>query len=445
MVEHEGSDSEYFGFGESKRNPEDLQFEAVEFPTDPYDRLGNILGGVINMAPKSLLMYAFPHDEAYADPDELTQIFNQHSNGTSFENFRKAYISDYMRHSLEGAGLVAQALELQEGDVPSLVGYALTEAGEVYGKRSAALALQLEGRYPDIDIYSIFGATASSSESGLRAPYIRARILLDIAAGREDIAPFVSVSSSYRTLEALKENGLVDFSREKLDRARIRYRRTEVPLENISYLGQMSDLKDAAIKACERFFYQGRVVTSETLAQDLYPQFKESWKQENIKRALSPIFEDLVNARYVEGIRESWNVRSRLTSKGARVVTEFLDPLIGLLSDDPQAVDYIDSQVIPEVDERILTYVPLALERYYPHSRVATREKMKEAEAYILDAFAHRGETVTLKELAQELNVSYDSLLKRAMDLVKKGQLVQEKNKARGKPDTYRVPPSEDS
>jgi DNA-binding PadR family transcriptional regulator len=431
-------ESEYFGSGEPKRRPEDLNFQEVQFPSDPYDRLGHILGGVINMAPKSILVYSFPMEEPYETVQKLTETFHEYAFETPFENIRRAIIQDYYEHSLQGAGLVAKAVDVQRADVEVPVGYALTEAGKIYGKRAAALALRLEGTYPDIDIYQIFGATASTSEKGLRAPYIRARILLNIAAGAEDPLSFISVSSSYRTLEALQETGVIRFSRERLDRASKTYKRGDASFEDLSK-AKMSELKTAALKTCEVFFQQGKIVTSESLAREIYPQFEKSWKLPSVKQVLGPILIQLEEAGYMHRITERWSVRSTLTEKGRIVLEEFIYPLLGLLSDDPDAIDYIDTQILPDVHQNILTYVPLALNRYYPHSRQAARERMIRADDYILDAIATRGDTVSVKQIAKELNVPYDSLFKRVIGLVNSGKLIQEKNKSRGKPDTYRI------
>src|SRR6266849_10984775 len=111
------------------------------FPTDPLERVGNILTAY-NASAKAITQLIVTR--APATRLELSKRFEEVVAGTELEETDSYNVNKYCFHSLCPLGLVAEETMPVYHRHPYTITYALTEAGARYGQPAAAAFLTFE-------------------------------------------------------------------------------------------------------------------------------------------------------------------------------------------------------------------------------------------------------------------------------------------------------------
>lgn len=367
----------------------------VGFPTNPMERMELILGAAVNLPPKPILLLLLPQIEEYTETQDLAKHFRDVVTGsdTPFDHMNASRVEQFFRQSLEGIGMVTRALELESGSVPELIGYSITEAGEMYGRRAAALSIAFEQNNPDFRIYRIFGQTATARDE-MRAPYLRAMILMDLykhsnEQGRlvRDFTrkhPDVAINTFEYTYKWLETMGIIQLKKTEGNTHQV-YRQTgEVNLNtlNLTYFGFIVG------NACESLSAQNTVITIDQLVAYLKPEHRtRSNSDEGFVGYIYKALHELRKNGYLTSMKTSWveQVSATLIPEAEVVVTEFLHPLLALLSDDTQVIEWIDSQVSPDVRSHLPQYARDQIAAYYPDSPGFLRDYMRRVDSTIIE------------------------------------------------------------
>lgn len=382
------------------------KIEHKEFPIDPFDRMDRILGGAINMGPKSVLMMLLPNFGGYISTGDLGDRFRQVIGNSDpyFSSVRNDVLAAYCDQSLNSVGLVAKIYKASPTD--SAYGFSLTEAGDKYGKRSAALALKFEFDNPDISLYSIFGQTATTSKKDHRAPGLRARILIELnnsgntaidiptlaqrlGQNIETVTQALKILEDQACLEKQSGGSIYQFAKDNVDKtpAYKRYPR----------------LSEAIYKIIQDVRKQKGFLSLEELITKVISQYEGTWNKKNLINAIRLIMNDFVrqgvfleNKSGKKGSTNFYNI----SQKGSLIVNNFLNPLYLLMIDDVTFTESFDRQVVEIVEKNLEAYAKASVRRYSPYSKGQARKEKGDIITKIVELLTIFGQSgATMKDI----------------------------------------------
>lgn len=187
--------------------------KTVEFQKDPEERFSRILN-IINTENKAFTVGFLLNNKIWRTTDDLERI----AKGFVFPMFKPPKASQYQSYCTQTfipIGVVAEEKIIVKGRTNPVAHYRLTEDGEKYAKPIARFALKTAVE-TGISMSEIFGAT--NSRGGTRAPYNRAKIILELqeqgslSEAELEYKLALNHSTARNNLLALKEKGLVNYT-----------------------------------------------------------------------------------------------------------------------------------------------------------------------------------------------------------------------------------------
>lgn len=415
-----------------------INWEASQFPEEPWERTGLLLNSAINLGPKSTLLMLLPGEGEYLPIEDMGRSFRQAVGGseTFYDKLPPSVVAQFCRESLEDIGMVARAVGVTHSTEQVIAGYGLTPAGEKYGVRAAALALDFEYNHEDISIYEIFGQTSGPSKTDARAPMLRAQLMMKLYASNSRWAPMKEVqkltddSSVWLplTLESLVRSGVVerDMARRPV---RTAYSQGERPLTDVTPVLHRVRLTEEIVRILPQLLEGDRAVTTELLSSRLIALFPERNHVGDFRGEISKVMNELTLAKYLQKNLDrpaNKEVSYRLTPKGGVAVTQFINPLFMVMQDNPEFTVAVDSQVVSEVRAHLPMYAKEAVRRYYPLSRAAKIEHMKELDTAITTRVGSAGTNgISIRELMELTGDKRQTIINRLNRKIKSGNILR--------------------
>ncbi|MBI2025923.1 MAG: helix-turn-helix transcriptional regulator [Candidatus Levybacteria bacterium] len=403
-----------------------------EFPTNPRGRLSALLGA-FNGTPKAVTFLLIPQVGAIIQQD-LANKFIETFSGTPLEEFDPITTWSYMDTTLLPIGLVTERVEIgPNGYLMREVAFERTPAGEKYGVPAATLALDFEKRH-EISLRKILGKTASPSKDKVKAPFVRASILLFLAERqtplrRQDIIDELGFNSSVvsAALESLGKNGLVNYSSvSRSEKGIVGYE--IVPEADIPSSNRPRPFTDNIISICQRLSYFGVPFTTYQVRQLMDETELGRWTSEYalgnfIKKVLSYLTRMgyLRRTQFKGGEKYS---DAMISPDGRVLVDEFLKPLVALVEDKPEA-DAIRQNVVPAVTGDFTGYARNSAELYYPYS---TSKRMDENATDFVNIMnlIKSGKGISVREISEALQLERSTVINHIRTMQRLYSLVYE-------------------
>ncbi|MBW7960593.1 hypothetical protein H3C65_03840 [Patescibacteria group bacterium] len=422
------------------------KIEHKEFPIDPFDRMDRILGGAINMGPKSVLMMLLPNFGGYISTRDLGDRFRQVIGNSDpyFSSVRNDVLAAYCDQSLNSVGLVAKIYKASPTD--SAYGFSLTEAGDKYGKRSAALALKFEFDNSDISLYSIIGQTATTSKKDHRAPGLRARILIELnnsgntaidiptlaqRLGRniETVTQALKILEDQDCLKKQSGGSIYQFAKDNVDKTPV-YKR-------------YSKLSEAIYKFIQEVRNKKDFLSLEELISEVSPQFEGTWNKTNLINAIRLIMNDFVrqgvfleNKSGKKGSTNFYNI----SQKGSLIVNNFLNPLYLLMIDDVTITESFDRQVVEIVEKNLKAYAEAAVRRYSPYSKGQARKEKGGIITKIVELLTKFGKSgATMEDIIEAIGCSKRKTISKYLEIMEQEDYIEIMKTANPKEYRYRI------
>jgi len=423
------------------------------FPTDPMERVGTILSGAINSGPKSILTLLLPHG-GYISTQDLANLFRKAVAGsdTTFDTIDDISIARYCEHSLESVGLVARIFKANPGADEPPLGFALTDVGEKYGKRAAAIALQFEKNHPieidaknrpieknqlGISIYSIFGQTATNTKevqkNDKRAPTLRAKLLFYLYEHTEDpismpmlrnAFPDYDQVSIYNALRGMGKYGIVEGNSLE-GKHNVPYTQTGKSLET-GFKSEQKKLSVLVIKAIDSISKADDLITVEGIAKLLYPTQQKGRDKNDFNDDIAKIIKELYEFGYIKTDTAPY-INYSLSERGKIVITELIQPLLLLMQDNADFINDFDQTTLRKVDDDFKSYARVGVRNYYPYSQGYKRKFMLEyVDGRILAGLSTaKGLGLNRNEICQTTGTSIASLPRRLNRLMQQGLIMR--------------------
>ncbi len=351
------------------------KIRSAEFPTNPTDRLSVLLSS-FNGTTKAIAFLSIPAIEGISRKD-LARGFSDAVSGTPMEHLGTIAAWSYMDRTLVPAGLVAEGtVANQHGDMQQETYLTRTEEGERYGVPVAVLALDFENRH-QVSLRKILGKTASPSKDRVRAPFVRASILLllsqrQLPLRRQDIIEELGFTPSVASaaLESLASNGLIEYaSVSRSKRGIVTYAinsGVEPPSSN-----RTRPSIDNIIAICQTLSMTGIPFSGNQIEDALSEAELSRWNSKHaLKNFIQKVLSDLARTGYLRRTEFKGGEKysnAVITSEGLIVVDEFLKPMVALVEDKPEA-DIMRLQFVPTILADLQSYARNSAELYYPYS-----------------------------------------------------------------------------
>ncbi len=413
-----------------------IEWEQSGFPTNPWERTGLLLNSAINLGPKSVIIMMLPGEGEYLPIEEMGRSFRNIVRGsdTYYDSLSPSVVAQFCRESLADIGMVARAVDVTHATESVVVGYGLTRAGEIYGRRAAALALDFEYEHPDISIYTTVGQTSTSSNNDFRAPMHRSQLLLELYKRNSRWSPMAEIQSfsSYLAgdlppaLDVLVKNGMVERDKEEKPH-RAAYVMGSEQMVEVPAIRHRVRITEDLVHAVPDVLKEHGYVTADLMSRKLQPGYIDTLDPQVLKDEVSRILHILSEKKYLmKNMERVANdpVLYKLTKSGATVVTQLIHPLYMVMQDNREFIQTVDTQVVSEVRARLPEYAREAVRRYYPHSRAAQIQRMKELDGEIMKMLDISGpDGVSIRDLELMAGEHTQSVVNRLNRKIRSGAI----------------------
>ena len=393
------------------------QVRFREFPTNPLDRLSVLLGS-FNGSPKAIAFLLTPTEGGISQKNLLKE-FSDAVSGTPMEQIYPLTMWGYMDGTLVPAGLVAERMVINQSvAMKQETFFTRTGAGEKYGVPAAALTLDFENRH-QVSLIKILGQTATPSKDRVRAPFVRASILLllserQLSLRRQDIIEELGFNQSVATaaLESLDNNGLIEYS--SVSRSKRRMVTYEINSgAELRSSQKARSLTDNIIAICQKLSMNEISFSSNQIEDALGEEELKRWKSNHaLKNFIQKVLSNLTRTGYLRRTEfkggEKYSNAS-INQNGTVVVNEFLKPLVSIVQDEPQADD-IRQKLVPLVLGDLNTYARNSAEFYYPHSTSKRSEDGLTDFANIM-AIIEKSNGISIRELSETLGLVRNTVI----------------------------------
>lgn len=397
--------------------------ESGEFPTDRMERLGAVLS-VVHAGPKSYLLRALPENGDLADLSDLSAMMASVVKQTNFKYSINTLrlVQDYLEQSLVNIGMVVKVLNVEAAGHQIPVAYGLTQAGIRYGIPAASMALVFEQENPDISLYEVFGSTSSHSNLERRAPIDRAMILMYMQAMDRPVSypdihhnlPHVDKTVAWQSLQNLTLSGVIE-------------RVTSVDGYVVPPVGERDHAatelfpdEKVVYDACKMIVRERKVVSLDRLLGFMGLL--------NDPEVVSVIQYTLTVLTQKHLLAEHYRNEYGFTPTGRIIVSNFLTPLMQLVSDEP--IEGL-ADIVTGVGRNLPMYAINAIDHYAPHARATKRQELAKVTPLILACVADFPEGITLQDLAKNLDQKWQSLRSYIEKMVEAGTLTKTRSKSR--------------
>lgn len=412
------------------------EFRSLEeqFPTDPQERLAALLASY-NIGPKSVTHLLLPA-YGYISTEDLRKKFRKVFAGTDIQQFRPHIVDQYCEDTLCPIGLVAKRYSIDVFGVEKVIGYGLTEAGNKYGTPAAALSLYFETSH-NVSLYPILGSTSSPS-ADKRAPYARARVL---QALQEEGQPLrqadlcIKLDLEHATvkdsLEGLAKAGAIIYKSvtPHTGKTRISYRMGNLPADQVTLYRDQPFNTKTAIEICAQLANEGVEITLEEVAKR-YSKIRGTSDVTRGQRArLSGTLTHLERQGYIksEGFKGNKVLSSaELTELGEEVVNNYLNYLVGLVSDDLNIRQTIQRDIVPEITGNFGIIVRKSADLYYEHSKSRQIRELQERRQGVLNVIGESPDALSLNDLSRATGIHRMTVFHLINPYIKSGQLRSE-------------------
>lgn len=338
--------------------------------------------------------------------DLKDEFFKLHAS-SMVKNMDRTIPPDYCHFALCPIGLVAEEIAIE--DIP--VGYALTRAGIEFGQPCAAKILEFE-REEGYSIYPIFGGIGRKSNLGKEVPFIRARILFELAKHdslREvDISQMLGIypGTAKRSLEALVRAEAVEYHsvHPQTGKTKVDYR-TGNPSVIVRTVGTASVFTDEVAKVSFELSRQGIPITQGAVFDRLPLGVRAGWKEKVLRHQISATLSGPTEQGFLErGLFKGHQRQSiaSLTDKGRVVAEELIKPLLAALG-DIRELEYIGKHVLPKVLTNLPEYAQITGDLYYPYSRAGRKRERGDTIIKALE-YIKENPGVTIENIASFFN-----------------------------------------
>ena len=308
------------------------------FPTDPLERVGNILAAY-NASAKALTQLIVTREPATRL--ELSKRFETIVSGTALETTDSYNVNVYCSYTLCPLGLVAEEKMPSSGRYSYVISYSLTAAGIRYGQPTAAAFLTFE-QENGFSLFPILGPTSSNTPNDPKPPLTRAMLLCELAKGSKrasELAEIIhrSESVTQRSLANLSRAGAVTYSTldTHTDETQVTFSVAELPVSQVAPVHGFSKVTITIAQICIQMSKRHIPITQSTVSAALREEQKRKTTDLSLRKMVNDVLAGLAEQGYLKRLQFSRHNKSMatITTKGLCVVEKLIKPLMEAMQD----------------------------------------------------------------------------------------------------------------